>query len=422
MSELVKLNDLTLGIDNVWLPSKQEKAFNYSDGAQAEQSLYRVLSTAKDLSSESGELAENISDWPTEYHLSAARANLLKPFKIIGRNENEKLRILEIGCGCGSITRFLAERKNVVVDAVEGSPIRAGLAAMRCRDLDNVTICAANINDLNLPQAHYDLVVLVGVCEYAGRFSKKKDDVSAVVELLNKARLSLNINGRVITAIENRLGLKYLLGANEDHYAQAYIGLDDYPESTGIRTYSRDQWRGLIKRAQFVYSHFLLPFPDYKIPSVITSEDLDSNTIRKVLDKAPSRDYSRPDFNGPENEERVWQGLAQSGKLSEHANSFLIVLSNAQRGISDVREFEVAKYAYLEPTYCNKGVNTNETTNVVAESGRQVDSKTIERLQAEITQLQTHTSNLERKVKIMANSIGWRGLNVVRRFLGRSGV
>ena len=302
MSELVKLNKLTHGIDNVWMPGNQEKAFNYSDGAEAEQALYQVLSKSKDLSSDSEELEQYISDWPTEYHLSAARANLLKPFNIRGRNQNEKLRILEIGCGCGSITRYLAEQENVQVDAVEGSPIRAGLAAMRCRDLENVTICTANINDISLPQAHYDLVVLVGVCEYAGRFSDKPNDVAALLELLTKARLSLANNGRVITAIENRLGMKYLFGANEDHYAQAYIGLDDYPQSTGIRTYSRTQWGDLIKQSGFVYSHFLLPFPDYKIPSVITCEDLDSTSAKQVLDDAPSRDYSRHDFKGPDNE------------------------------------------------------------------------------------------------------------------------
>lgn len=416
MSELVKLNKFTHAIDNVWKPANHEMAFNYSDGAEAEQTLHQVLNKAQDLSSDSRELDEQISDWPTEYHLSSARANLLKPFTIRGRNKNEKLRILEIGCGCGSITRYLAEQENVEVDAVEGSPIRAGLAAMRCRDLDNVTICAANFNDLNLPQAHYDLVVLIGVCEYAGRFSKKKDDVEALRELLTKARLSLANNGRVITAIENRLGMKYLLGANEDHYGQAYIGLDDYPRSTGIRTYSRQQWRELIKQSGFVYSHFLLPFPDYKIPSVITCEDLNSDIVKKVLDSTPSRDYSRPDFKGPANEERLWQGLAQSGKLSEHANSFLIVLSNSQRGIGDLRDFRSAKYKYKQATYCQ---TTNSPTASVHEP---VDSKLVQRLRAEIIQLQSHVSNLEHKVKIMSGSIGWRTLNIARRLFGRAGV
>ena len=419
MSELVKLNKLTHGIDNVWMPGNQEMAFNYSDGAEAEQALYQVLSKSKDLSSDSEELEQHISDWPTEYHLSAARANLLKPFNIRGRNQNEKLRILEIGCGCGSITRYLAEQENVEVDAVEGSPIRAGLAAMRCRDLENVTICAANINDISLPQAHYDLVVLIGVCEYAGRFSDKPNDVAALLELLTKARLSLANNGRVITAIENRLGMKYLFGANEDHYAQTYVGLDDYPQSTGIRTYSRTQWGDLIKQSGFVYSHFLLPFPDYKIPSVITCEDLDSTSVKQVLTDAPSRDYSRHDFKGPDNEERVWQGLAQSGKLSEHANSFLIVFSNSQRGIADIREFRSAKYQYNQPSYCQPAVMplTSDKATVSTD-----DRNTVERLQAQITQLQSHTSNLEHKVKIMSDSFGWRSLNILRRLVGRSGI
>ena len=227
----------------------------------------------------------------------------------------------------------------------------------------------------------------------------------------------MNINGRLITAIENRLGLKYLLGANEDHYAQTFIGIDDYPQSTGIRTYSRIQWRDLIKRVGFVYSHFLLPFPDYKIPSVIACEELDSDSVKIELKDAPSRDYSHAGFTPPDHEERVWQGLAQSGKLSEHANSFLIIMSNAQRGISDVREFSCEQYPYRCPEYCRPSPPSPPPHVHV-----NADPKVVERLQAEITQLQSHTSNLEAKVKIMANSIGWRSLNIVRRLLRRPGV
>ena len=78
------------------------------------------------------ELAAAIRDWPSQYHLDAARANLLRPIA-----PASGATVLEIGAGCGAITRFLGETGATVL-ALEGSLARARIAASRCRDLDNV--------------------------------------------------------------------------------------------------------------------------------------------------------------------------------------------------------------------------------------------------------------------------------------------
>ena len=43
----------------------------------------------------------------------------------------------------------------------------------------------------------------------------------AILERLHRA---INDDGIMVIAIENRLGMKYLMGANEDHYAEPYLG------------------------------------------------------------------------------------------------------------------------------------------------------------------------------------------------------
>jgi len=205
ISKLVELNEFSQGLDSVFQAGSAERSFNYSDGEASETQLYKILSKANDLSCDSDELQAQISDWPTEYHLSSSRANLLKPLKLDGVT-----RVLELGCGCGSITRYLGEQEGLIVDSVEGSPSRAGLAALRCRDLDNVTICTANFNEIDFPESYYDLVLFVGVTEYAGRFSKRETDQEALADLLNLGKRALKDNGVILVAIENRLGLKYL--------------------------------------------------------------------------------------------------------------------------------------------------------------------------------------------------------------------
>jgi len=408
MNKLVELNGFSQGMDGVYQAGSNDREFNYSDGEESEAKLYRILSTAKDLSSSSSELQSQITDWPTEYHLSSARANLLRPLNLDG-----VVRVLELGCGCGSISRYLGEQQGLQVDAVEGSPTRAGLAALRCRDLPNVSISTANFNDIQFPENYYDLVLFVGVTEYAGRFSKRETDEAALQDLLELGKKAATEDGAVLVAIENRLGLKYLLGANEDHYAVPYVGIDKYPKSTGIRTYSRDEW--LEQSKSFAETQFLYPFPDYKVPTMVLNEgaiDQLSDSSRSIR----SRDYFSS-FDLGDLEYQAWRGLAQAGTLAQHANSFLIVLSDQIKTIHSLCDFSIERYPTQTMDYLK---NIQVKPVLTPENSAHGTDKTEQRLKAEIIQLQSHTSNLEAKVDLMSGSIGWRFLNSVRRLFGKT--
>ena len=87
-------------------------------------------------------LKAHIRDWPSEYHLTTKRANLLRSLDLSRLDY-----VLELGCGCGAISRYLAEQ-GMNVDAIEGSTRRASIAHSRCRDLDNINIVNSNFNHL----------------------------------------------------------------------------------------------------------------------------------------------------------------------------------------------------------------------------------------------------------------------------------
>ena len=114
-------NELVMDDAAVWR-LKGHDAFAYSDGASSEIYLEKVFRTAKDLGSRSNELQGYIRDWPSEYHLSIKRAQLLSGFSF-----DRSMKVLEVGCGCGAITRYLGETFDNVV-SIEGSPARARLA------------------------------------------------------------------------------------------------------------------------------------------------------------------------------------------------------------------------------------------------------------------------------------------------------
>jgi len=326
--------------DGVWRleAALAEVDFGYSDGTSQEQYLHEVIRAAGDRQSLSEELEEKIRDWPSEYHLSAKRANLLRGFDF-----SDMGHVLELGCGCGAITRYLGE-SGLKVDAVEGSHARALIAKDRCQDLQSVNVINANFNHLDVPARAYDAVFLIGVLEYASRFSKNmENDYQAAASILRRVKAALRPGGLVFVAIENRLGLKYLMGATEDHYGLPFIGIHDYPQEQGIKTYDWIQWHTLIQDAGYEEARCFLPFPDYKVPSVVISADFarSSPTAPSLLASVRSRDYLKALPAGLD-ESVFWRTACQLGDMEKFSNSYLWLLGDNADRIESVGGFDFA--------------------------------------------------------------------------------
>jgi 2-polyprenyl-3-methyl-5-hydroxy-6-metoxy-1,4-benzoquinol methylase len=350
VSNLITENKLEQAVSGLWhLPGADvEQAFAYSDGENEETYVKNVIASAADTSSTSAELESHIHDWPSEYHLTTKRAHLLRALDLSSL-EN----VLELGCGCGAISRYLAEQ-GMNVDAIEGSVRRASIAHSRCRDLPNINIVNSNFNHLNLPENTYDAVFLIGVLEYAKRFCPDAvDDRSAVLEILAAVQASLKPEGVIVTAIENRLGLKYLMGATEDHYGVPYIGIHRYPDSAGICTYDHAEWRSILEQAGFNSNAFLAPFPDYKIPSVVLHEKfLHSTQAASHLRGSVSRDYLR-EMTSDFDEYLFWQACNQNGSLLDFANSYLIIMGRDNESADKLAVYDFSHFtgSQRKPVY-----------------------------------------------------------------------
>lgn len=335
-SPLVSLNNFNRQDKGVFIQQDRD-GLSYSDGDVEEQYIYRVISSVGDVSSLSEELRNFERDWASECHLSSKRANVFRALDF-----SDVHYVLEIGSGCGAITRFLGEQGGQV-DAVEGSLRRAEITRLRCRDLDNVHVFHADFNTLKLPESHYDLALLTGVLEYAGKFAKSgKGPVDAAVAMLKRIVTCLSPGGKVIVAIENRIGFKYLAGACEDHFSRPWVGVSNYPdcddptyrEKQGIETWDKGQWKEMLKRLQGVSSSWYYPFPDYKLATSLLAEDFirNSSSAWSCLSRISSRDYTAI-WHSSLDEQLFWQTAAAAGSLEEMANSFVLILQ--RRGAID---------------------------------------------------------------------------------------
>jgi len=320
----------------------------YSDGDETESRIGTAINNVSDLTVFSPELRSHCVDWASTYHLSSLRANILRPFQITKGQD-----ILEIGAGCGALSRYLGECSANVL-ALEGSLRRSKIARSRTRDLPNVTVVAEKLSDFRTDQ-RFDVITLIGVLEYAGLYSEAENP--AEIMLANVASM-LKPNGVVVLAIENQLGLKYFAGAPEDHIGLPMYGLEDRYEKTQPRTYGRKTLSDLLAKAGLPVTSFLAPFPDYKLPISILSENsseymgFDGSAFAW---QSARRDPQLPSLLGfaPE---RVWPGVFQNGLGLELANSFLVVASSQPTLLPDRSVLAWHYSAGRVPQYCREAI------------------------------------------------------------------
>ena len=320
---------------NVWQRSEYE-GIAYNDGDEIELRLKSILEGVNDVSVMSVELASHCTDWASLYHLSNQRANLLRPFE-------EQLRgkqVLEIGAGCGAITRYLGEVGAEVL-ALEGSPRRASITAQRCRDLKNVSIVAEVVHKFQ-PIPQFDVVTLIGVLEYARKFfpGDGKDPVDAMLQYV---RGFLRPAGRLIIAIENQFGLKYFAGFSEDHIGKPMFGIEEHYGLNSAVTFGRKELGVRVSRAGLSVQKWWYPFPDYKLPSLMLSEvgafPHDDMDLSPLVRNACSHDPQCP-LHVNFIQERAWLPIFRNELLREMTNSFVLLASDTE--FSDRKDMPLA--------------------------------------------------------------------------------
>lgn len=138
----------------------------------------------------------------------------------------------------------------------------------------------------------------------------------------------LKPNGKLLIAIENQYGLKYWCGAREDHTGIPFEGMNQYSfTQRGVRTFSKSALENLVKESGFKNTYFYYPMPDYKLPTVIYSENyLPENDNMQNL-----QCYYVPDKSTLIADEKgLYRDVIDNGVFEFFANSFLVECSDSQ--------------------------------------------------------------------------------------------
>ncbi len=303
-----KIGGVTL--DYTWYPGEDL----YSDGDVEEE----LLQIARDYTEgEYDQVVAQRKSWPVLYHFSRVRQNIISWLPVTKEHE-----VLEIGSGCGALTGMLAQMAGHVT-CVELSRRRSQINGYRNRLRENIEILVGNYQDIEKELGRFDLITLIGVFEYAKGYIGGEDPY---VEMLRQAVGHLKPGGQIVLAIENRIGLKYWAGFTEDHVGEYYEGLEGYPDTDGVRTFSKPALCEVIRQAGDLKADFYYPFPDYKLPRVIYSD--------AYLPKPGELGEDFPNYDRERilafSEGRALDSLIQDGLFDQFANSFLVILEKEE--------------------------------------------------------------------------------------------
>ncbi|MCI5141333.1 MAG: hypothetical protein D3909_06320, partial [Candidatus Electrothrix sp. ATG1] len=312
------------------------------------QFVRNILAKAEDVSVHSPELAQSWVNGVTEYHLNPDRTNILRPLQLA-----PNLKILEMGCSSGILSRYLGEQGHQVQGIKTGIGCLEA-AKLRCFDLPDVRFATTPDEIEKALEATYDAIVLLPPLPelvhavLQGKIEKKdiKTGLDERGECLRFLMSRLSEDGILIIATGNRMGLKYWLGASEDNYGRPYTGLWGYGSRDQTpRMFSRNEWSEIFRQADIAHHHFLYPFPDHQFAELILSDDFIQTDphAHSLLYRTRSRDLAAPDWLPEQDEFLHWKSLHQSGYLRDFANSFLLVAAKSQQRLSEVFPYDFIK-------------------------------------------------------------------------------
>jgi SAM-dependent methyltransferase len=330
------------------------------------------------------EVFKNDIRWPVFYHLTPLRGNILNwyPFK-------EDAEVLEIGAGMGAITETLCQKcKNVV--SVELSKNRASSIAQRNQDKENLEIIVGNLNDIDFGDRKFDYITLIGVFEYATLYTNTENPFN---DFLNNIKKYLKEDGKLLIAIENQFGMKYFLGAPEDHTNIKYDGITGYKNGRKTaRTFGKSEIKKILAKSDFNFTKFYYPLPDYKLPQIIFSDEYlpTEETIENYIPYY----YEQTEIEFDEKE--AYKEVIKNNMFDFFANSFMIECSQNEINTKvELEKIDMIKITEIEQKFYNKDYSKKE-------------NKELEELRAE-------NKNLRTELEGIKDSRSWKIINKFRK-------
>lgn len=185
----------------------------------------------------------------------------------------------------------------------------------------NIKVESKQINNLNINEK-YDYITLIGTYEYAPTIFNNDKPYSSFLKMLKE---HLNKDGKIILAVDNRLGIKYFAGAKNKHYNKLLKVVESEIRKEKPNLLLKTEIEKFIKEADFKNYKFYYPLPDYtNTATIFTDEFLPKSNYSKIVYPVNYNEESMIIFN----EINVMKQICDTNKFVDFTNSYLVEISN----------------------------------------------------------------------------------------------
>ncbi len=173
----------------------------------------------------------------------------------------------------------------------------------------------SNIEHLR-EREQYDMIISLGIIEYEENPS----------QVLGEWKKLLTEEGKLLLAVENRLGIRYFAGDQDPYTKRNFDGIEGYTGTGGPnrgtkgRIFSRNEITTMLQQAGFGNQKFYAVLPNLEFTQQVYAQDY-------LPEEELSVRYF-PKYNSPQtiflNEERLYSDLVDNNLFHEMANAYLV--------------------------------------------------------------------------------------------------
>lgn len=171
-------------------------------------------------------------------------------------------------------------------------------------------------------EGEYDYITLIGTYEYAPTIYEGNKPYSNFLKDLKK---HLKPDGKILIAIDNRLGIKYFAGAKSKHYNKLFEVIGSEIREKKPNLLLKREIEKFINEAEFKNFKFYYPLPDYiNTNTIFTDEFLPKSNHSKIVYPVNYDEESIIIFN----EINVMKQICDNNKFIDFTNSYFVEISN----------------------------------------------------------------------------------------------
>lgn len=195
--------------------------------------------------------------------LSNIRKNLIYSYEF-----NPNSIVLEIGAHLGELTGALCEKCEKVI-SIEQNKKRAEAIAKRHKKEENLEIIIGKLQDINFEEK-FDYITLFGILEYSQIIFETE---TPALDLIAYCKNLLKPDGKLLIATDNKFALKSYVGDIDKCTGITFDSITGYKSSRKTYKLGKKHIEDILNEIGLNYYKFFYPLPDYKLPSLIFTDE-----------------------------------------------------------------------------------------------------------------------------------------------------